>query len=79
MALHGARVVVSSRKAEACDAVAAEINARVGAGHALPVAANISRKDDLEHLVARTREAFGRIDILVCNAASNPYYGPMRS
>src|SRR5690606_5671924 len=77
MALHGARVEVSSRKADACDAVAAEINARAGAGHALPVAANISRKDDLEHLVVRTREAFGRIDILVCNAASNPYYGPM--
>lgn len=77
VAQHGAKVVVSSRKAEACETVAAEINARVGAKRALPVAANISRKADLEHLVARTREAFGRIDILVCNAASNPYYGPM--
>lgn len=77
MALHGARVVVSSRKADACTEVAAEINARVGAERALPVPANISRKEDLEHLVARAREAFGRIDILVCNAASNPYYGSM--
>ena len=41
------------------------------------MAANISAKSDLENLVAKTREAFGRVDILVCNAASNPYYGPM--
>ena len=77
MALHGARVVVSSRKAEACDAVAAEINRRCGAGRAVAIPANISRKEDLERLVVRSREAFGRIDILVCNAASNPYYGSM--
>lgn len=77
MALHGARVVVSSRKAEACAAVSAEINQRVGAERATAIPANISRKEDLEHLVVRSREAFGRIDILVCNAASNPYYGSM--
>ncbi|MGB5146529.1 MAG: SDR family oxidoreductase [Porticoccaceae bacterium] len=80
MALHGASVVVSSRKADACDAVATAINTQVagkGAGKAIAVPANISRKEDLEHLVAHTREQLGAIDILVCNAASNPYYGSM--
>ena len=77
LAEHGATVVVSSRKQDACDAVAAGIDAVRGVGTALAVAANISRKEDLAALVARTNEAFGRIDILVCNAASNPYYGPM--
>ena len=77
LAEHGAKVVVSSRKAPACDAVAAAINARHDDQRALAVAANISSKGDLERLVAGARAAFGRIDILVCNAASNPYYGPM--
>jgi len=77
LAEHGAKVVVSSRKQDACDAVVAGIDAARGAGTALAVAANISRKDDLAALVARTNDAFGRIDILVCNAASNPYYGPL--
>lgn len=73
---HGANVVISSRKQEACDAVAAEINARYGEGRAIAVAANISDKAGLQHLVDATRAAFGQIDVLVCNAASNPYYGP---
>ena len=77
MAEHGARVVISSRKQDACDAVAAEINAAHGAGRALAVAANISRKEALQALVDQTLAAWGRIDTLVCNAASNPYYGPM--
>ena len=77
LAEHGAKVVVSSRKQDACDAVAAGIDDARGAGTALAVAANISRKDDLAALVERTQAAFRRIDILVCNAASNPYYGPM--
>ena len=77
MAEHGAKVVISSRKQDACDAVAAAINAKHGAGTALAVAANISSKDALQNLVDRTLAAFGRIDTLVCNAASNPYYGPM--
>lgn len=76
LAAHGARVVISSRKQEACDAVAAEINARHGEGRAIAVAANIADKAALQHLVDTTRSAFGRIDVLVCNAASNPYYGP---
>lgn len=76
MAEHGAKVVISSRKQDACDAVAAEINDR-HPGAAIAVAANISDKAGLQHLVDETRRAFGQVDILVCNAASNPYYGPM--
>lgn len=73
----GARVVISSRKLPACEAVSREINRRHGEDRAIAVAANISDKAALEKLVADARAAFGRIDILVCNAASNPYYGPM--
>jgi NAD(P)-dependent dehydrogenase (short-subunit alcohol dehydrogenase family) len=76
MAEHGAKVVISSRKAGPCDEVAAEINAK-HAGAAIAVPANISSKEDLQRLVDQTRKAFGKVDILVCNAASNPYYGPM--
>lgn len=74
MAAHGAKVVISSRKAGPCDEVAAEINAR-NPGHAIAVPANISSKEDLQRLVDETRKAFGKIDIVVCNAASNPFYG----
>ncbi|MGY2048811.1 SDR family oxidoreductase [Methylobacterium sp. JK268] len=77
LAEHGAQVVVSSRKEEACRAVAESINARHGAERAIVVPANISAKADLERLARTTEERFGRIDVLVCNAASNPYYGPM--
>lgn len=72
----GAKVVISSRKQDACDAVAAEINAAYGERRAIAVAASISDKAALQHLVDETRRAFGQIDVLVCNAASNPYYGP---
>jgi len=66
----GARVVISSRKQEACDAVAAEIRTK---GHdASAVACHIGKKEDLQRLVSTV----GRIDVLVCNAAVNPYYGP---
>jgi NAD(P)-dependent dehydrogenase (short-subunit alcohol dehydrogenase family) len=77
MAAHGAKVVVSSRKLDACKAVADAINAEHGAGTAIALPANISSKDDLQRLVDETNAAFGRIDALVCNAASNPYFGPM--
>lgn len=76
MAEHGARVVISSRKAEACAEVVNAINAKHGAGRAIAIPANISSKDDLAHLVAETNRQFGHVDVLVCNAASNPYYGP---
>ena len=73
----GAKVVISSRRQPACEAVADAINARHGEERAVAIAASISDKAALEALVAETRQRFGRIDILVCNAASNPYYGPM--
>jgi len=73
----GAKVVISSRKQDACDEVAAAINAKHGEGTALAVAASISDKEALRHLVEETRRVFGRVDVLVCNAASNPYYGPL--
>ncbi|ARS28163.1 SDR family NAD(P)-dependent oxidoreductase [Sphingomonas sp. KC8] len=76
MADQGAKVVISSRKQDACDAVAEAINAK-HPGAATAIAASLSSKEALQHLVDETRVRFGRIDVLVCNAASNPYYGPM--
>ena len=73
----GAKVVISSRRQAACDAVAAEINAAHGDGRAIAIAASLSDKAALEAMVAQTCAHFGRIDLLVCNAATNPYYGPM--
>jgi NAD(P)-dependent dehydrogenase (short-subunit alcohol dehydrogenase family) len=77
MAEHGAKVVISSRKPEPCAEVAAQINASHGAGSAISIPANISSKDELKHLVDETTRQLGKVDIVVCNAASNPYYGPM--
>jgi NAD(P)-dependent dehydrogenase (short-subunit alcohol dehydrogenase family) len=76
MAVHGAKVVISSRKLDVCEGAAQRINERHGMGTAIPVAANISRKEDLQHLVDETRKVFGKVTALVCNAASNPYFGP---
>jgi NAD(P)-dependent dehydrogenase (short-subunit alcohol dehydrogenase family) len=77
LADHGARVVISSRKQDACDAVAAAINDRHGEERAIAIAASISDKPALERLVAQTRARWGQVDVLVSNAASNPYYGPL--
>ncbi len=77
MAEQGAKVVISSRKAGPCEEVAAAINQRHGAGTAVSIPANISSKEQLKHLIDETSRQFGKIDVLVCNAASNPYYGPM--
>ncbi len=77
LAQHGARVVVSSRHRDACAAVVDEIEAAEGPGRALAVEASISSKDDLARLVTETEAGFGPVDVLVCNAASNPYYGPL--
>ena len=77
LAEHGATVVISSRKAEACARTAADINRARGREAAKPIAASISSKADLQRLVDETIGAYGCIDILVCNAASNPHYGPM--
>lgn len=73
---HGARVVITSRNLEPCRAVAAAINAR-HPGAAIAVSASLSSKESLQAMVDAGRAAFGPIDVLVCNAASNPHYGPM--
>ena len=71
----GAKVVISSRKAEACQEVADGINKTGGDAHVIPC--NISRRDEVEALIGGTTKHYGKIDILVCNAAVNPYYGPL--
>ena len=78
MAEHGAKVVVSSRKADACEKVSSTLNSRYGRGGeiAAPIPANINDKSQLQALVDGARAKFGRIDVLVCNAAINPYFGP---
>jgi NAD(P)-dependent dehydrogenase (short-subunit alcohol dehydrogenase family) len=75
MAEAGAKVVISSRKADACKTVADEITAK--GGTAIAHAASISDRAALQGLVDRTIAEWGQIDILVCNAAVNPYYGPL--
>jgi NAD(P)-dependent dehydrogenase (short-subunit alcohol dehydrogenase family) len=74
MAQHGARVVVTSRKREACEDVAQEI--RAAGGEATVIPCNIGHKPELQRLIDTTVATWGRLDILVCNAAINPYYGP---
>jgi NAD(P)-dependent dehydrogenase (short-subunit alcohol dehydrogenase family) len=61
---------------QACEEVVQDINAKHGAGRAVAIAANISSKEDLAQLVQQTQQQLGPVDVLVCNAASNPYYGP---
>ena len=75
LAAMGAKVAIASRKIEACEAAAQEI--RDAGGEAMAVACNISRRDECEALVAKTHEAWGRLDIFVANAAVNPVYGPL--
>lgn len=75
MALAGAKVVISSRTPEACEEVAAAI--RKQGGQAMAIPASISKQAELQALVQKTRDTWGKIDILVCNAASNPHYGSM--
>ncbi|SFR67610.1 NAD(P)-dependent dehydrogenase, short-chain alcohol dehydrogenase family [Marinobacter daqiaonensis] len=74
MARLGARVVISSRKADACEQVAGELKAEGFDAMAIPC--HVGKKDQLQNLVDKTIEAWGRIDVLVCNAATNPVYGP---
>ena len=77
LAEHGARVMLSSRKLDQCQAAADEINARCGAQRAFAVACNAGYKEQLQALVEATHAKLGRIDILVGNAGVNPFYGPM--
>jgi NAD(P)-dependent dehydrogenase (short-subunit alcohol dehydrogenase family) len=76
MADHGAKVVITSRNIGPCQEVAAAINAK-HAGAAIAIASSLSSKESLQAMVDAGRTAFGRIDVLVCNAASNPHYGPL--
>ena len=75
MAAAGAKVVISSRKEAACERVAGAINE--AGGQAIALACNISEKAQLQALVDRSLGHWGRIDALVCNAAINPYFGPL--
>ena len=77
LAEHGAKVVISSRKLDQCEATAAKINESCGEGAAIAVACNIGYKEQLQALVDTTRERLGSIDILVGNAGINPFYGSM--
>ncbi|MEE2933921.1 MAG: SDR family oxidoreductase [Pseudomonadota bacterium] len=78
LAEHGANVVISSRKASACNQVAEDVtrNWANDSAKAIPIPCNIYHKEQLRFLVDKTVETFGTIDILVCNAAVNPYFGP---
>lgn len=75
MAALGAKVVISSRKADACEEVASAI--RKAGGEAIVIPCNVSRRGDVENLIAETERQWGRVDVLVCNAAVNPVYGPL--
>jgi NAD(P)-dependent dehydrogenase (short-subunit alcohol dehydrogenase family) len=73
MAEHGARVVVSGRSLEACEAAAAGI--RADGGEAIAVSCNIGRKDELQRMVDAANAAWGRVDIVMANAAIHPWVG----
>ena len=79
MALQGAKVVVSSRKVDVCEETAKEINAACEGkdGEAIVIPCNISDKEAMQMLVDETRNQFGKVDILVCNAATNPFFGSL--
>lgn len=77
LAAHGAKVVVSSRKLDACQVVVDGI--RAAGGQAMAMACNIGRKEELQALADRTIAEWGGVDALVCNAAINPHFGPAMS
>ena len=74
---HGAKVIISSRKLDVCEQTAVEINTKLGSEVAYAIPANISDDDQLENLVNETRKKIGKIDVLICNAATNPFMGSM--
>ena len=74
---HGAQVIISSRKIDACKETANEINEHCGAEVAFPIQANIAHEEELNDLVDQTNKLLGKIDVLICNAATNPFMGSM--
>ena len=76
-ASHGAKVIISSRKIDACKETADEINNHVGKEVAFPIVGNIAIESDLVNLVNETNKLLGKIDVLICNAATNPFMGSM--
>ena len=74
---HGAQVIISSRKIDACKETANEINEHFGAEVAFPIQANIAHEAELNNLVDQTNKLLGKIDVLICNAATNPFMGSM--
>ena len=74
---HGAQVIISSRKIDACNETANEINEHCGAEVAFPIQANIAHEEELNDLVDQTNKLLGKIDVLICNAATNPFMGSM--
>ena len=76
-AIHGANVIISSRKLNICEQTADQINNEVGKELAHPISASISDENQLDELVKKTREKLGKIDVLICNAATNPFMGSM--
>ncbi len=77
LAEHGARVMLSSRKIDQCNAAADEINAKCGEERVFGHACNAGYKEQLQALVDATHERLGAIDILIGNAGVNPAFGPM--
>jgi NAD(P)-dependent dehydrogenase (short-subunit alcohol dehydrogenase family) len=75
LARAGAKVVISSRKAEACEEVAAPL--RKEGREVEVIACHIGKQADCAALVSKTKEKYGKVDVLICNAAVNPYYGPL--
>ena len=76
-ALMGANVIISSRKIDACEITAKEINDDIGKEVAFPIACNIAEDEQLKYLVDKTIETLGSIDTLICNAATNTFMGSM--
>lgn len=75
LAANGAKVIVSSRKQEAVNKVASEIKV---AGHeATGVECHVGKQDHMDNLINKTVEIYGGVDILINNAATNPYFGPI--
>ena len=76
MAQHGAKVVITSRKLDACEEVSSEINREFGEDTSIAISCNISDKEQLKNLYTQSKKWCGEISTLVCNAAVNPYFGP---